>query len=122
MVPEPVPDTLKSELESWIQAEGDLHSGIWPKKDEMRLWYKLRDQDWSGTRSMDKKQDISYGYGDTITELDVVYGDAEPFFGFERVEGGKVLEASEGKWESVDIAFRRGNPGESPSKVQDLMA
>jgi hypothetical protein len=44
-----------------------------------------------------------------ITEVDVVYGDDEPFFGFERVQGGKVLQAVEKKWESVDLAFRRGS-------------
>lgn len=47
-----------------------------------------------------------------ITELDVVFGDDEPFFGFERVQGGKVLESLEGKWDSVDLAFRRGNYSE----------
>lgn len=46
-----------------------------------------------------------------ITELDIVYGDDEPFFGFERVQGGRVLEAKEKKWESVDLAFRRGSYG-----------
>jgi hypothetical protein len=47
---------------------------------------------------------------DVASEVDVVYGDDDPFYGFQRVDGGKVLEAKEGKWESVDIAYRRGNP------------
>lgn len=79
----------------------------------MRLWYKLQDQDFRSKRTdLEDKQSMSYDIGQIITELDIVYGDNEPFYGFQRVEGGKVLEAKEGKWESVDIAFRRGNPGE----------
>lgn len=46
-----------------------------------------------------------------LTEMDVVYGDDEPFYGFERVQGGKVLDALDKKWESVDLAFRRGMYG-----------
>jgi len=41
----------------------------------------------------------------------VVYGDDEPFYGFERVQGGVITEAKEDRWQSVDLAFRRGNPG-----------
>ncbi|KAK1921767.1 Metallo-dependent phosphatase-like protein [Papiliotrema laurentii] len=102
IVPDPVPDTLQPELNGWIQAAGDLHSGVWPRQPVARLWYKLQD------RSMAERQQMT----DTavITEVDVVYGDDDPFYGFQRVDGGKVLEAKEGKWESVDIAYRRGNP------------
>lgn len=46
--------------------------------------------------------------------MDVIYGDDEPFYGFERVQGGKVLEAVDKKWESVDLAIRRGSYSELP--------
>jgi hypothetical protein len=82
-------------------AKGDLHDGIWPKQPVSRLWYKLSDQR--------KRQGIEVE--GIITELDIVYGDAEPFFGFQRVQGGKILDEKAGKWESVDLAYRRGNPG-----------
>jgi len=59
------------------------------------------------------RQEVLTDFDDIITELDVLYGDDEPFFGFRRIEGGKILEAKEGKWESVDITYRKGNPGES---------
>ncbi|WVQ98259.1 hypothetical protein IAU59_005382 [Kwoniella sp. CBS 9459] len=49
-------------------------------------------------------------YEDFITEIDILYGDNDPFFGFERIKGGKVTPAKAGKWESVDVVFRRGNP------------
>ncbi|KAJ9115838.1 hypothetical protein QFC22_004980 [Naganishia vaughanmartiniae] len=49
-----------------------------------------------------------------VTELDILYGEQQPFFGFERVKNGPVLpksEAGKGKVkESVDLVFRRGNP------------
>lgn len=106
MVAEPASDAL--DLEGWIKAEGDLHSGVWPSQDSARLWYKLQD---SASHSK-KRQDLSLATDELITELDVIYGDDEPFYGFQRVQGGKVLEAKEGKWESVDITYRRGNPGE----------
>lgn len=106
VVQEPVPETLASDLDGWTQAKGDLHDGIWPSQPTMRLWYKVADQ--SSLR--EKRQGLS-GDGQIITELDIVYGDAEPFFGFQRVQGGKVLDEKAGKWESVDLAYRRGNPG-----------
>jgi hypothetical protein len=87
VIPEPVPD------------------GIWPAQPVMRLWYKLSDQ------SARKRQGIAED-DQIITELDIVYGDSEPFFGFQRVQGGKVLDEKAGKWESVDLAFRKGNPGQ----------
>ena len=110
VVDEPPPDTLQSDLKGWTKAFGDLHSGVWPTQDEQRLWYKLQDEK---IRKGRKRQEVTTDFEDVITELDVVYGDDEPFFGFKRVEGGKVLDASEGRWESVDIAYRRGNPRES---------
>lgn len=105
VVPDPAPDTLN--LDGWVKASGDLHSGVWPSQDPARIWYKLQDGN-----SMRALQSFSSQVDEVITELDVVYGDDEPFYGFQRIQGGKVLEAKEGKWESVDIAYRRGNPSE----------
>ena len=73
----------------------------------MRLWYKLEDQDWDWWKRQDE---ISYDYGESITELDVIYGDDEPFFGFQRIQGGVVTEAKQDRWQSVDLAYRTGNP------------
>lgn len=105
---------MVAELEGWIKAEGDLHSGLWPSQSELRLWYKTRAQLWDGmSRGKDgTRQGMTHDDYDIITELDVVYGDSDPFYGFERVEGGKVTKGKEGRWESVDLAYRRGNPGQ----------
>ncbi|EIW71023.1 hypothetical protein M231_07534 [Tremella mesenterica] len=111
VAPDPPPEDIASELEGWTKASGDLHSGIWPTQPAMRLWYKVADQTWDGW----KRQEIMDE--DYITELDVVYGDGDPWFGFERVQGGKVVDAKAGRWDSVDIAFRRGNPVWSKTKV-----
>lgn len=120
IVPEPAPENMAAELEGWTKAEGDLHSGVWPKKPELRLWYKTKEQMWDGWRGRSNRAD---GVGseaarqyiddaDIITEVDVVYGDGPAFYGFERVAGGKIMEAEAQRWESVDLAFRRGTPCE----------
>lgn len=57
-----------------------------------------------------------------ITELDILYGEQQPFFGFERVKNGPVLPKDSGNKgkvkESVDLVFRRGNPRKSSSRRQ----
>lgn len=50
-----------------------------------------------------------------ITEIDVLYGDGPPMYGFERVKGGPMLAGGKGKkWDSVDLVVRKGNPSEFP--------
>jgi len=51
-----------------------------------------------------------------ITELDVLYGDGQPYFGYERVINGPIMKASDKRWDTVDIVIRRGNP--VPAYVQ----
>lgn len=46
-----------------------------------------------------------------ITELDVLYGDGQPYFGYERVINGPIMKANDKRWDTVDIVIRRGNPG-----------
>lgn len=47
-----------------------------------------------------------------ITEIDVHFGDDQPWFGFERVLNGPVMKAEPNRWETVDVIVRRGNPSE----------
>lgn len=49
--------------------------------------------------------------GDIVTELDVLYGDGSPFWGFERIGNGPLVAAKKDKYETVDIVMRKGNPG-----------
>ncbi|KAJ9094706.1 hypothetical protein QFC21_005863 [Naganishia friedmannii] len=64
------------------------------------------------TNKDETPETASTGMQEIITELDVLYGEQQPFFGFERVKNGPVLpKDSQGKVkESVDLVFRRGNP------------
>ncbi|KAL7419143.1 Phosphatase dcr2 [Cryptotrichosporon argae] len=115
VLPEPPPTDLADELSDWVKADGDLHSGVWPSQSEWRLWYKTREQFWDGWKRAAPgagavQRRTAFDDADIITELDVVYGEDAPFFGFTRVEGGPVTDRKEGRWESVDVAFRRGNP------------
>ncbi|KAK8847584.1 hypothetical protein IAR55_005443 [Kwoniella newhampshirensis] len=157
---EPPPDDVKLELEGWTKADGDLHNGLWPSQDELRLWYKTKAQTWDDWKRRDRKRregeeaqggeedstetngttpdgaveevitepetegDTDWGYesDDIVTEIDVVYGDDDPFFGFERIQGGKVTETKVNKWESVDIAYRKGTPVAPRAKVPTFHA
>lgn len=102
IAPYPVPTDLAAELEGWVTAKGDLRSGVWPQQDSLRLYYKL-----SGTPiGMDDRK--RQRQEDAITELDVVFGDDNPFYGFERVVGGPVVAAEGDRWETVDVAYKRG--------------
>ncbi|ODO07841.1 hypothetical protein I350_03420 [Cryptococcus amylolentus CBS 6273] len=108
------------DAEEWMLASGDLHNGVWPSHNEMRIWYKLGDQSWGDwkrhqgrqddTESEDQQDLVDWSYGDFINEIDIIYGDDDPFFAFKRVTGGPVMRAEQGRWDSVDIALRKGNP------------
>ncbi|OCF33844.1 hypothetical protein I316_04556 [Kwoniella heveanensis BCC8398] len=115
IVTEPPNDEQSAELKEggWIKSDGDVHNGVWPTQPEKRIWYKTRRQEaWRDDWKLRERDWGSDGqtYEDFITEIDILYGDDDPFFGFERIKGGKLTPAKEGKWESVDVVFRRGNP------------
>ena len=103
MLPESISTTLSDELQidGWIKAEGNLHSGVWPSQAEMRLWYTKQDAT--------SRRRASVNDSSVITEIDVLYGDGPAFFGFERVPGGKIMDEKAGQWESVDLTVRRGS-------------
>lgn len=94
MWPEPPPKD--ADLDGWVQAPGDLREGERKSAGELRLWYKTKHQSNSSTT--------------VITEVMPMFGDDDPFFGFERVQGGKIADAKDGKWDAVDLVYRRGNP------------
>lgn len=103
VLPNPPPDNL--DLDGWTLAHGELHAGV-SSQEDLRLWYKTRSQ-----------SAIASSKDEIITEISLHYGDDEPFFGFHRVNGGMVTPADvKGKYESVDIVWRRGNP--VPPKAQ----
>lgn len=95
--PSPVPADLLAD--GWIQAKGNLRSGVYPSQPKLRLLYKTSEQPQPQSRA-----------GAHITEVMPHFGDAAPFFGFERVSGGPVVQGKAGRWDSVDLVFRRGTP------------
>jgi hypothetical protein len=119
-------------------SKGDYRDGVWPRQEELRLWYKTRPGNQEGKvkgkvhhlqRGEAKRREVEIAAGmDSldvrsnksdhdpldviITEIDVLYGDGRPSWDFQRADNGPVVEAVARKHDSVDIVFRRGNPGE----------
>ena len=48
-----------------------------------------------------------------VTEIDVLFGEDRPWYGFERVEGPALQGQEEGTEQSVWLTFRRGVKRES---------
>ncbi|WVQ91834.1 hypothetical protein IAS59_005638 [Cryptococcus gattii] len=113
--------------DGWILAPGDLHSGVWPKKTEMRLWYKLGRQSWDDWKKKGKRQEED---NDSAMDEEAENSEMESSGDQDQgsssngevqeinegskttwsVPGGPVLKEEKGKWETVDITVRRGNP------------
>nr|XP_019008286.1 uncharacterized protein I206_06841 [Kwoniella pini CBS 10737]OCF47067.1 hypothetical protein I206_06841 [Kwoniella pini CBS 10737] len=111
----------QSESRLWYKTKSQGWNDIWKKSKKKQIDEEISPSDDvipedSGETSSGGVTEIQNGesskveYGDYITEVDIVYGDDEPFFGFERIGGDKVMEGKKGRWESVDIAIRKGNP------------
>lgn len=109
----PAPGDMPLASDGWFEAEGNVRSGVWPTQPRAKLWYRLKDQGWDKAARAVEAPDAARQYimeEDFITEVDILYGDGDPFFGFERSGGEKVVERNGDTWEAVDIVYRRGNP------------
>ncbi|KAH9990180.1 Metallo-dependent phosphatase [Russula vinacea] len=80
----------------WIKAPRSLRDGV-VRAPPLFLWY-LKDKTLQDI-SEDERQSL-------ITELDVVYGDGDPWYGFERLSPPTTEQSARG--ESVSITMRRG--------------
>lgn len=88
----------------YTAAKGDdLHSGVWPTQAGLRLVYRLEDPSigrlGQGADTLDEAR--------VVTEIDVLYGDGEPWWGFDRIEP-KVVEKSRKHKEGVALVVRMG--------------
>ncbi|CAE6540487.1 unnamed protein product [Rhizoctonia solani] len=90
-----IPDDGKT----WKQAEGVLTDGIYPRVKNRRLWYTVQKPYANATQGEELDQ--------VITELDVLYGDDEPFWGFKRVEG-VIYPGRPGKAVPISLVTRKG--------------
>ncbi|KAG8690860.1 hypothetical protein FRC11_008574 [Ceratobasidium sp. 423] len=90
-----IPDNGKT----WKQAEGILTDGIYPRVKNRRLWYSLQKPYANATQGEE--------LDDVVTELDILYGEDEPFWGFKRVEG-VIYPGRPGKSVPMSLVARKG--------------
>lgn len=110
-----------------LAAGDDLHSGAWPRLPEQRLAYKLRYPPGYETPDGVAAENYQKEEGDApvdeklvLTEIDVLYGDDEPWFGFSKVRP-LILEQSKRHKASVGLVIRMGVPG-APSHFVHVKA
>lgn len=94
--------SIADDGKTWHQAEGILTDGIYPRVKNRRLWYTLQKPYANAT----KNEELD----DVITELDILYGEDEPFWGFERVEG-QIFPGRPGKSLPISLVARKGFTG-----------
>ena len=80
----------------WVKAPLSLRDGV-VRAPPLFLWYR-RDKTLQ-SMSDDEQQSL-------ITELDVVYGDGDPWYGFERLSPPTTQKSA--RSENVSITIRRG--------------
>jgi hypothetical protein len=92
-------DVTPSGSGDWVKAPLSLRDGV-VRAPPLFLWYRkdktLRDL------SNDERQSL-------ITELDVIYGDGDPWYGFERLSPPTTEKSA--RSEDVSITIRRGVKG-----------
>jgi hypothetical protein len=91
-----------SDLESWKKVPLSIRDGVLGKPP-MYLWYQLGP-------SIQELQNSEKG--SLITELDVLYGESAPFWGFEKLLPA-INEGIEGKVDPTWLSYRRGVKGKT---------
>ncbi|KAH8116363.1 Metallo-dependent phosphatase [Phellopilus nigrolimitatus] len=81
----------------WHKVVTSVRDGV-PRTPQLFLWYKLGKT--MSDLSTDEKQNL-------ITELDVLFGEDRPWYGFERIEPPTTL-GQEGRTDSGWLTYRRG--------------
>ena len=89
-VPTPISD-------SWRKVDHSIRDGVM-RADPLILWYKA--DKTMQEMSPEEKDDI-------ITEIDVLFGQDRPWYGFEKLEP-PVTPAEDGRISSVSVTFRKG--------------
>ncbi|KAJ6581440.1 Metallo-dependent phosphatase [Mycena capillaripes] len=85
-----------SPSDSWKKLPVSLRTGLMGAPP-LYLWYQLGKT--SGEMTVAERSNI-------VTELDVLYGDDIPWYGFEKLEPATILHR--GDWESTWLTMRRG--------------
>lgn len=83
--------------DNWHRVTSSLRDGV-PNASPLFPWYQLGKSAYQ--LSDEEKQNL-------ITELDVLYGEDRPWYGFEKLEPA-TTPRKEGRYESVYLTYRRG--------------
>lgn len=94
-------DLIPEPKSVWHKAPGSLTDGVYPNQPNVYLWYKLRPP----LQDVTDDEEIQ----EVITEIDVLYGDGRPWYGFQRMDK-EVTVGKRGK-DSVWLTYRRGVKG-----------
>ena len=87
----------QSPSDVWYKVERSIRDGV-PHAPPLFLWYQI------GKTLSEMGTEERKGI---ITELDVLYGVDQPWYGFERLEPPATVE-QEGRIEEVSLTYRRG--------------
>lgn len=85
---------------NWLKVKTSIRDGV-PRAPKLFLWYKLGER--MSFLSDEQKRNI-------VTELDLLFGDDRPWYGFERLEP-PTTPSQEGRMESAWLTYRRGVKG-----------
>lgn len=101
-------------LSEYTKAQGNWNDGVWPKRPILNAWYKTRAPNQPGlsieelhTRTAPSVNTLD---SEIITELDVLYGDGPPFWGFQRSTNGPISPTEGEQRDAVDLVMRKGRP------------
>ncbi|KAG1878635.1 Metallo-dependent phosphatase-like protein [Suillus tomentosus] len=89
-IPEPLSD-------SWVKVDLSIRDGVM-RAEPMYLWY-LQGKTMNEMNAEEKSS--------LITEVDVLFGEDRPWYGFEKIEPA-VTPEKEGQLDSVYVTYRRG--------------
>jgi hypothetical protein len=88
----------ESPYEVWYKVERSIRDGV-PRAQPLFLWYRIG-KTLSEMSAAERKEDI-------ITEIDILYGVDQPWYGFEPLKPPATPE-QEGRIEEVSVVYRRG--------------
>ncbi|KAI0054414.1 Metallo-dependent phosphatase [Artomyces pyxidatus] len=93
----PASSSPSSDPSAWTKSPLSIRDGV-VRAEPLFLWYKTGKTLQEMTT--EERQEL-------ITEVDVLFGDGEPWFGFEKLEPA-TTEAQQGRRENVWVTYRRG--------------
>lgn len=96
LLPKDETPSTNPETDHWHKVKTSLRAGVL-RQPPLYLWYKTGKS--LGGMTAEEKRDI-------ITEIDVLYGDDVPWYGFETLEPPTMPQS--GKIQSTRLTYRRG--------------